>query len=278
MSMSRLCALILVIAAPCFADSADSDDVKDPPGLPRYPGYVITGGVSREAGSQDFNDGQGGSTSRDGAEWELNYSIKDGARVPSTADLFKYFETAFKKKGGSVVFKRVDPAGAEGVLKMPLRGKSERWLHLTINNDAQQMIVHVIDDKSYAPRPEFSAAELAHALERDGRVALHGLVFEPGKDTLAPESDPVLAELSQLFLSDDGLNLLIEGHTDNVGNARANLALSKKRAGALVRTLVARGVEASRLKSAGFGDAQPMTTNDTDEGKAQNRRVELVKF
>jgi outer membrane protein OmpA-like peptidoglycan-associated protein len=276
--MSRLCALILVIAAPGFADSADSDDVKDPPGLPRYPGYVISGGVSRESGSQDFNDGQGGTTTRDGAEWELNYSIKDGARVPATADLFKFFETAFKKKGGSVVFKKLDAAGAEGVLKMPIRGKAERWLHLTINNDAQQMIVHVIDDKGYAPRAEFTAAEMAHALERDGRVALHGFVFVPGKDTLEPGSDPVLAELSQLFLSDDNLNLIIEGHTDNVGNAKVNLALSKKRADAVKRTLVSRGIEASRLKSAGYGDAQPITTNDTDEGKAQNRRVELVKF
>jgi len=273
-----LAGLILIAAARCFADSADSDDVKDPPGLPRFPGYVISGGVSRESGSQDFNDGQGGTTTRDGAEWELNYSIKDGARVPGTADLFKFFEAAFKKKGGSVVFKKVDAASAEGVLKMPLRGKAERWLRLTINNDAQQMIVHVIDDKGYAPHAEFTAAELAHAIERDGRVGLHGIVFEPGKDTIKSDSDPVFAELNQLFLSDDNLNLVIEGHTDNVGNSKANLALSKKRAEAVRRRLIDRGIEASRLKSAGFGDAKPTTTNDTDEGKAQNRRVELVKF
>lgn len=276
--MSRLLAgLILISSAWCLADSADSDDVKDPPGLPRFPGYVISGGVSRDNGSQDFNDGNGGTTTRDGAEWEINYSIKDGVRVPGTGDLFKHFETAFKKKGGAVVFKKLDANGAEGVLKMPLRGKAERWVHLIINNDAQQMIVHVIDDRGFAPHSEVTAAEMAHSLERDGRVCLQGIVFEAGRDTLKPESDPVLAEISQLFLSDDNLKLTIEGHTDNVGNARTNLALSKKRAESVKRSLVARGVEAARLKTGGFGDAQPLSPNDTEAGQARNRRVELVK-
>jgi outer membrane protein OmpA-like peptidoglycan-associated protein len=74
------------------------------------------------------------------------------------------------------------------------------------------------------------------------------------------------------------LKLAIEGHTDNVGDATANQGLSEKRAAAVKAFLVAQGIDESRLKSAGFGASKPVASNDTPEGKQQNRRVELVKM
>ena len=271
-----LVGLILISAALCRADRDDSTDVNDPPGLPRFSGYVISGGVSRESGSHDFSDGQGGTTTRDGAEWEINYSLKDGAKVPSPLEVFRHFESAFKKKGGTTLFKKLDASGGEGVLKVPLGGGADRWLHIVINNDAQQLIFHVIDDRRFAPRSELTAAEMAHALERDGRFTLRGVLFEDGKDTLKHESDPVLAELTSLLVGDDALKLSIEAHTDDVGG-KANVALSKRRAESVRKYLVGRGIEGARLKTAGYGATRPASPDLTEEGRAQNRRIELIR-
>ena len=197
--------------------------------------------------------------------------------MPSPLELFRNYENAFKKKGGSTVLKQLDTSGGEGVIKMPLKGKAERWLHLVINNDAQQVIFYLIDEKGMVQQLEVSATEMADALKKDGRIALHGLLFDTGKDTLKKESDPVLAEILALLKGDATLKLSIDGHTDNAGNAKANLALSKKRAESVKKYLVGKGVDGNRLTTGGFGDTKPVADNGTDEGKAQNRRVELVK-
>ena len=83
--MTRLlAALIIVVGSLGFgADPDDAPDVKDPPDLPRFPGYVISSGSSHDFGSHDFNDGKGGSVTKEGAVWEINYAIKEGTKVPS---------------------------------------------------------------------------------------------------------------------------------------------------------------------------------------------------
>jgi len=124
---------------------------------------------------------------------------------------------------------------------------------------------------------EVTASEMAAALKRDGKIALRGILFDTGKDTLKPESDPVLAEVVALLKGDATLKLSIDGHTDNVGNAKTNLDLSKKRAESVKKYLTGKGVDSARLKTGGCGDTKPVGPNETEEGKAQNRRVELVK-
>lgn len=272
-------ALLLLGSTLSFAasDPEDATEVKDPPDVPRFPGYLISSGASHDFGSHDFNDGKEGSVTKEGAIWEITYAIKGGAKVPSPLELFRNYENAFKKKGGSSVFKVIDSGGGEAVLKMPLTGKAERWLHLVINNAAEQFIFALVDEKAMVQQLEVTATEMADELKRDGRIALRGILFDTGKDTLKPESDPVLGEIIALLKGDASLKVSIDGHTDNVGNAKANLALSKKRSESVKKYLVARGIAAARLKTDGFGDTKPVGANTTEEGKAQNRRVELVK-
>lgn len=120
--------------------------------------------------------------------------------------------------------------------------------------------------------------KLYDALSETGRVATQGIYFDTGSDRIRPESSPTLKEIAAMLKEHGDLALLIEGHTDNVGNAASNQTLSEKRAAAVKATLVADyGVEADRLETAGLGSTKPSGSNDTPEGRQTNRRVELVK-
>ena len=111
-----------------------------------------------------------------------------------------------------------------------------------------------------------------------GRASTQGILFDVGSDHIRGESTPTLAEIGDMLKTHPTLKLTIEGHTDNVGNAAANQSLSEKRAAAVKQYLVSTyAIEAARLKSVGFGATKPVSPNTTDEGRQNNRRVELVK-
>jgi outer membrane protein OmpA-like peptidoglycan-associated protein len=119
---------------------------------------------------------------------------------------------------------------------------------------------------------------LYDALAAKGRWATQGILFATGKAELQPESRPVLKEIASTLKAHGDLKILIEGHTDNVGAAASNLALSDARAAAVKAALVADfGVGADRITTKGFGDTKPAAPNTTAAGRAQNRRVEVVK-
>jgi len=114
-------------------------------------------------------------------------------------------------------------------------------------------------------------------LRDDGRVATQGIFFASGSATLQPESTPTLKEIAAALRQSPGMRLMIEGHTDNAGDAAANQSLSEQRARAVVDHLAGREqIAAARLESAGFGATRPSADNTTAEGRQQNRRVELV--
>jgi len=119
---------------------------------------------------------------------------------------------------------------------------------------------------------------LYDALSADGRVATQGILFDTGSDRIRPESTPTLAEISAMLKEHPDLKVLVEGHTDNVGNAASNQTLSEKRAAAVKAYLQAQGIDGARLQSKGLGDTKPKAPNTTPEGRQTNRRVELVKL
>jgi len=124
-----------------------------------------------------------------------------------------------------------------------------------------------------------SEKKMYDALVADGRVATHGILFDSGSDRIRPESTPTLKEIAQILKDHPELKLLIEGHTDNVGEDVSNQDLSERRAGAVRTSLVGDfGIDGARLESKGFGESKPADTNDTSEGRQNNRRVELVKI
>lgn len=120
--------------------------------------------------------------------------------------------------------------------------------------------------------------KLYDALAEAGRVATQGIYFDTGSDVVRPESTPTLKEIAAMLKEHPDLQLIIEGHTDNVGSATANQSLSQRRAEAVRTTLVSQfGVDGARLTAKGLGQTIPAAPNTTPEGRQQNRRVELVK-
>jgi outer membrane protein OmpA-like peptidoglycan-associated protein len=120
--------------------------------------------------------------------------------------------------------------------------------------------------------------DIRSALDTDGRIITHGILFDTGKATIKPESLPTLKKILSLMNEDPELRFSIEGHTDNQGGKGLNGPLSENRAAAVVNWLEGKGIDAGRMKSAGFGDTRPIDSNRTTEGRANNRRVEFVKF
>ncbi|ASB49591.1 OmpA family protein [Alkalitalea saponilacus] len=112
----------------------------------------------------------------------------------------------------------------------------------------------------------------------DGKIIADGIRFDVGKSTLRPESMGIINEIHSLLSKHPELNFSVEGHTDSDGNATANQKLSEDRAKTVMNQLISMGISPQRLKSAGHGQSKPVANNSTSEGKAQNRRVEFVKF
>ncbi len=112
----------------------------------------------------------------------------------------------------------------------------------------------------------------------DAKIITHGINFDVDKSTLKPESMGTLNMIVKIMNNNPDLKFEVDGHTDNSGAAKHNMDLSQQRADAVKAQLVSLGIDPSRLSTKGFGDTKPISTNDTQEGKANNRRVEFVKM
>jgi outer membrane protein OmpA-like peptidoglycan-associated protein len=95
---------------------------------------------------------------------------------------------------------------------------------------------------------------------------------------IKPESEAIINQIAAMLKSDPGLKVSIEGHTDNAGTAASNKTLSEARAKAVVASLLGKGIDKARLSSKGWGQEKPVADNDSEDGKARNRRVEIVKM
>lgn len=122
------------------------------------------------------------------------------------------------------------------------------------------------------------AATLASDITRTGHASIYGIYFDTGKAEIKPESDAALKQVAKLLQQDLKLKLYVVGHTDNQGTLESNMDLSMRRANAVVQVLASKyGIATARLKALGDGPSAPVASNDSEDGRAKNRRVELVK-
>ena len=121
-------------------------------------------------------------------------------------------------------------------------------------------------------------SKMEQQLKDTGKVEVYGIYFDTASATIRPESEPVLKEIADVMTKNPTWKLKVDGHTDNIGGDVYNLDLSKKRAAAVKQALVEQyQIDGDRLSTAGYGASRPKATNDTIEGRALNRRVELEK-
>ncbi len=122
-----------------------------------------------------------------------------------------------------------------------------------------------------------SAAEINKGLATEGKIALYGILFDFNKSTIKPESRPTLDEIAKFLKANPAQNVYVIGHTDNVGGFESNMQLSNSRAAAVVADLSRTyGIAAGRMIASGVGLQAPVASNATEEGRAKNRRVELL--
>jgi outer membrane protein OmpA-like peptidoglycan-associated protein len=140
-------------------------------------------------------------------------------------------------------------------------------------------VVDVIETKAREQKMvAVRASDMATAIAGTGRVALYGIYFDFNKTDIKPESEPTLTEIGKLLKESPSLRLLVVGHTDNVGSFSFNTDLSQRRAAAVVAALTSRhGAGRDRLTPFGVSFASPVASNRSEEGRAKNRRVELVE-
>ena len=158
----------------------------------------------------------------------------------------------------------------DGVIPRRLEGKVEKGRAL-----AELVVItpDVLQDKMIF----VNADEMKKAMRESGKIALYGLYFDTDKDNLRTDSEPTLKEIAKLLMNEPSLRVRVVGHTDNQGKPDYNLDLSRRRAANVVRELTGKhGVDAARLDSFGCGLYAPVASNESEEGRAKNRRVELV--
>jgi outer membrane protein OmpA-like peptidoglycan-associated protein len=132
--------------------------------------------------------------------------------------------------------------------------------------------IRLVGHSSVAKAP----VDIAKSIRETGKVDIYGINFDVDKTNIKPESAPTLEQVAKVLKDDPSLKLEVAGHTDNTGGAEHNMKLSGGRAAAVVAALVKQyGIAAARLQAKGYGDTRPVASNDTDEGRAKNRRVEL---
>ncbi|MBV8633252.1 MAG: OmpA family protein [Burkholderiaceae bacterium] len=173
--------------------------------------------------------------------------------------------------------------------KLNLEGKRYVLRIATGVNDAGVIVGEAVPEGEPAagatfvltPRPpgaHLDAAAMGKALQDQGTVDIYDILFDSGKATVKPESRATMEQIAKLLKGDPALRLEVSGHTDNQGDAKRNLALSTSRAQAVVHALTSRyGINAARLQATGYGAGKPIAPNDSETGRAKNRRVELRK-
>jgi len=160
------------------------------------------------------------------------------------------------------------PVGKKYDLVYLSLGKRDIAATVAVTDEPRQNIKLTLVYQRIPPAPNAAAP----------RFVLDGVTFDTGKATIRAESFPRLDSVVEYMVYNPSARIEISGHTDNVGNAKANKTLSEKRAKACREYLVSQGVDESRIEAIGYGDELPIAPNDKEEGRAQNRRIEVTEL
>jgi OOP family OmpA-OmpF porin len=281
--MNRI-AHVLFLATLTTAQVFAGEDLggsKDHPLLTRYPDSFITE-YTKNYDATGFQVGAKGTPPKtrtvEGDTTTIRYFYESVEKQPSPLQLIRNYQNAIKQIGGSVVYERlpVEGDGGETTLQVTTGGK-DVWIKVIPDifgapTTSYQLVVTEVA----AMTQVVSANELLQELNKNGFIALY-INFDIGKADLKQDGTATVKEIAAMMKANPSLGLGVEGHTDNVGDAAANKKLSEARAKSVMSAILASGIDAGRLTAAGFGQERPVADNRSEDGRAKNRRVELVK-
>ncbi len=304
LAFALLVATALLGISDAFAQSRDVAGARDYPGIGRFAGSVITGYLVKDFDvarlqAAPFKEGRPtGERRLEGRITRIAYRSNPGASILEVA---RNFETQLAKAGfETLLLCDTDACGdipfTEAVDTLPIpqmqidgfnyhyysgrkaEGGRETYAAVLVskNNDEvyAQLVVAVV---GAIENKMVDAGVMAKGLREQGHIALYGIYFDTDKAVLKPESRPTLDEIAKLLRAQPQLNVFIVGHTDSQGAFDYNFDLSRKRAEAVAAELAkSYKIAATRLRTAGVGLLAPIGSNATDDGRALNRRVELV--
>ncbi len=270
--------MVLVFTGFTLAQDVDAEGCKDYPLFNRMPNFTLDNCEQKEFDAYQFvMENSTEETARketvEGKYYYYYYHVKEGVAEPSPLQIFRNFENALRQVRATIVGKVVEQGNSYSFICAKVtRDDREVWVRI----EASGPEYHLTIVEREPMLQVIQANAMLEALNREGFIALN-ILFDTGKSTIKPVSQPIIDEIHKLLQSHTDLKVSIEGHTDNVGNAADNKTLSLARARAVTDALIAKGIEKERIGSAGFGQERPVADNRTEEGRAKNRRVEIVK-
>jgi OmpA-OmpF porin, OOP family len=273
MKLRLIAVFALTLAA--SAEMRDHGNYKDPALFTRMPHYFLNDEgslVDTPFDAFDFTL-KSGTQRVEGHHLKYTYTFDETAGPnPGFLQIIRNYQAAARKIGGQVLS---DDGTRRTALKVTKNG-AETWVAVEAFNEGRSYDVDIIEKQAMVQDVVADAAALQSGLKENGHIAVTGIFFDTGKAELKAESEAALTQMIALLKADRSLRVWVVGHTDNTGQADSNITLSAARAGAVVKALVGKGVEAPRLAAHGAGPYAPVAPNDTEEGRARNRRVELV--
>jgi outer membrane protein OmpA-like peptidoglycan-associated protein len=205
----------------------------------------------------------------EGRYTRLQYLLKKDQKNPGDLAIRRNYENAIKAAGGEVVFSD----DYRSVLKAKRNGV-EIWTQVETRPGTPAYFLHIVERETM--QQVITADAMGAEIDKAGFVALD-IHFATAKAEILPESRPVIDQVADMLKKRPTLRVAVEGHTDNTGSPAANKSLSASRAKAVADALTASGIAATRLRTAGYGQERPVADNRVEEGRAKNRRVEIVK-
>jgi OmpA-OmpF porin, OOP family len=258
----------------------DTPPLTDSPYFSGMPNYMLGASSDKDFDAYDFFDGKKLVTV-EGKLWSKEYWLQEKAPSGSDLQITRNYANAIKDLGGTVFIDGScdgDACGDKSSFRL-MTGKiakngKEIWVEVVPHNDGADYTLTLIEKGTM--KQGVTAGDMLKALTAEGHVALY-LNFDTGKALIKPESYPIIEQIAAMMKNSPDLNLSVEGHTDTIGDPQENQTLSEERARAVVSAIAQKGVDASRLTAVGFGQNKPVADNTSEEGRAKNRRVELVK-
>jgi len=274
--MKRLCCLIfavvLLVPMAAFAEPA-ADGCKDHPLFTRMKSYYIVQCEKKYDQANIMIDEDPDSPKNlkpEGDKTFIKYQYEDSAgQAPSYLQIRRNYQNAAKALKAKILVDRLRYTA------MQIDKDSSRiYIGLELFNDGRTIDITILEQKAMVQ--EITANDMWQALQKDGFMALY-INFDTNKSTIKQESTGIIDQIVELMKSQPNLELSIEGHTDSQGTPKRNKTLSLDRAKAVIKAVAKGGISESRMSPIGWGQEKPVADNKTEEGRAKNRRVEIVK-